>query len=209
MDPYQVLGVSRSATDEEIKKAYKQLAKKYHPDRFAGSSGPEAAAASEKMKEVNAAYDAIMRERKDGGSSGGYGRSGGGSYYSYSSSYTGSGVYTEILQMIQRGELDAAEARLNSIVVQDRTADWYYCYGLICHARGWTDKARTYYNTAINMDPGNPVYREAMNNLYSYSHYYRSASDNQGYDSMDTFCRICQAIYCLSACCRCGGGYRC
>ena len=61
-DPYTVLGVPRDASEDEIKKAYRDLARKYHPDRYA--SKPDLAeVASEKMKEINAAYDAINEER--------------------------------------------------------------------------------------------------------------------------------------------------
>jgi len=63
-DPYKVLGVDRNATDAQIKEAYRNLAKKYHPDNYAGS--PIADLASEKMKEVNEAYDQIVKERKQG-----------------------------------------------------------------------------------------------------------------------------------------------
>ena len=68
-DPYKVLGVSPSATDEEVKDAYRKLAKKYHPDQYADS--PLKDLADEKMKEINEAYDAITKMRS-GGSSGGY-----------------------------------------------------------------------------------------------------------------------------------------
>ena len=61
-DPYKVLGVSPTATDEEVKTAYRELAKKYHPDNYANS--PLADLASEKMKEVNEAYDQVMQERR-------------------------------------------------------------------------------------------------------------------------------------------------
>ena len=67
-DPYQVLGVPPTATDEEVKAAYRELAKKYHPDNYANS--PLADLATEKMKEVNEAYDQIMAERR--GNFGGY-----------------------------------------------------------------------------------------------------------------------------------------
>ena len=67
-DPYKVLGVSPSATDEEVKDAYRKLAKKYHPDQYADS--PLKDLADEKMKEINEAYDAITAQRKSGGSRG-------------------------------------------------------------------------------------------------------------------------------------------
>ena len=68
-DPYKILGVDPGATEEEIKSAYRQLVKKYHPDNYAGS--PLADLANEKMQEINEAYDMVMKQRR-GGTSGGY-----------------------------------------------------------------------------------------------------------------------------------------
>ena len=67
-DPYSVLGVSRNATDDEIKDAYRELARKYHPDNYAGN--PLSDLAQEKMKEINEAYDAIISERRSEGYNG-------------------------------------------------------------------------------------------------------------------------------------------
>ena len=63
-NPYEVLGISRNATDEQVKNAYRELARKYHPDNYADN--PLSDLASEKMKEINDAYDAIMAERRAG-----------------------------------------------------------------------------------------------------------------------------------------------
>ena len=88
MNPYQVLGISPGASDDEIKKAYRALSRKYHPD--ANINNPNKAQAEEKFKEVQQAYDQIMKEKQSGGSFGGsYGyntsSAGGGSYrYNYS-----------------------------------------------------------------------------------------------------------------------------
>ena len=64
-DPYEVLGVSKNATDDQIKDAYRELARKYHPDNYANS--PLADLAEQKMKEVNEAYDTIRDMRRNGG----------------------------------------------------------------------------------------------------------------------------------------------
>ena len=83
-DPYEILGVSRNATDDQVRAAYRELVKKYHPDKYQGN--PLADLAEEKLREVNEAYDQIMKERSSSagsgyqGSSGAYGNSGYGGY---------------------------------------------------------------------------------------------------------------------------------
>ena len=93
-DPYVVLGVARTASDDEVKTAYRNLAKKYHPDNYANA--PDIAdVAADKMREVNEAYDTIVKERKNGGSGSGgsYSASGSkpGSSYQSSQSYSNAG----------------------------------------------------------------------------------------------------------------------
>ena len=61
-DPYSVLGVDKNATEEEIKAAYREKARRYHPDNF-GDNPAAAELATEKMQEINAAYDEINRMR--------------------------------------------------------------------------------------------------------------------------------------------------
>ena len=89
MDPYEVLGVSRNASDDEIKKAYRTLSRKYHPD--ANVNNPNAAQAEEKFKQVQAAYDQIMKEKEQGYS--GYGSTNGYGGYGNAGGYGGFGGY--------------------------------------------------------------------------------------------------------------------
>ena len=135
MNPYQVLGISPGASDDEIKKAYRALSRKYHPD--ANINNPNKAQAEEKFKEVQQAYDQIMKEKQSGGSFGGsYGyntsSAGGGSYrYNYSGNQ-GYRTANDSPQMQAAANYIAnrcyAEALnvLNGIPFAERSARWYY-----------------------------------------------------------------------------------
>ena len=161
-DPYQVLNISRDASDAEVKKAYLELARKYHPDNYHDS--PLEDLAQEKMKEINAAYEQITKERsgRASGSSASYGGSYSYGYgYGGSQSYSGSSVFQQIRLAINRGDLTRAEGLLNAI--SDHNAEWNFLKGTICFRRGWLDEARRYYQTACQMDPNNAEYRQALN----------------------------------------------
>lgn len=153
-DPYQVLGVPSTATDEEVKKAYRNLAKKYHPDNY--HDDPLADLAQEKMKEINEAYEEIQNQRKRGASGSGYGAYGG-SYGGYGANSYG-GSYDPAIQRIRlairQGDLNLAEELLNAR--SDHNAEWNFLKGAVCFKRGWLDEAKRYYETAVQMDPGNP-----------------------------------------------------
>ena len=109
-DPYKVLGVSPHATDDEVKDAYRRLARKYHPDNYVNN--PLSDLATEKMKEINEAYDEIQRQRKGGGS--GYGQQSYGGYQQgyggyRQQSYGGSGQFADIRRLINLNRLADAE----------------------------------------------------------------------------------------------------
>ncbi len=198
-DPYSVLGVSPSASDDEIKKAYRDLARKYHPDNY--QDNPLADLAQEKMKAINEAYDAITKARSGGGQSSYTGQSSY-SYQSsgYSSSYSDSGsaqIYQQIRQAINMGDLNRAETLLNSIPT--REAEWYFLSGAVAYRRGWMDEAQRNYQIAASMEPGNAEYRQAMQLVrYGGGGIYRQTGYQQGCDG----CDICTALMCLN--CLCG-----
>ena len=202
-DPYEVLGVSPDAGDDEIKKAYRELARKYHPDNY--QNNPLADLAEEKMKEINQAYDAITKSRAGGGPSYGGGsasQSGYGYGYSSGSAYqqqrqsSGGSVYAQARQAVNRGDLDGAEQILQGA---SRNGEWYFLMGSIAYRRGWLDEARQNYQIAVQMDPGNMEYRQAFSMMQRGGYGYQPNMAGAQCDGMD----CCTAMMCMN--CLCGG----
>ena len=138
-NPYEVLGVYETATDEEVKAAYRKLAKKYHPDNYTDS--PLADVAEQKMKEINEAYDMINQMRQKGKGTGSTGSS------SYNANSSSSQFYN-VRIYIQRGLLDQADQILENTAQSMRTAEWHYLKGMIAYRRGWSEQAFSYFTTA-------------------------------------------------------------
>lgn len=199
MDPYKVLGVSRSSSDAEIKAAYRELAKKYHPDRYRGHDLEDLA--GEKLKEINKAYDMIQKERASGGGTHDYN---GGSGFSGTSS-SGSSQYNEIRRAIQTGNLTRADAMLDAI--SNRNAEWHYLKGMVLLRKGWYDGARQHFATANNMDPGNPEYANAYATVNrSATGYGQTFYGNRQQGGGTDMCNICGGLLCADCCCECLGG---
>ncbi len=204
-DPYEVLGVSQSASDEEVKKAYRELARKYHPDNY--QNNPLADLAEEKMKEINEAYDAITKGRSGGqsgyssGYSGGYGSSayqqgyGGGSYQQSSGS-----AYAQARQQINAGDLDGAEQTLQG--AGGKTGEWYFLMGSIAYRRGWLDEARQNFQIAVQMEPGNMEFRQALAMMQQGGYSYQpTGMTGAQCDSLDC-CTTLMCMNCLCGSCR-------
>ena len=188
-DPYETLGLKRGASEDEVKRAYKSLAKKYHPD----VTGNDPAAAK-KMQEINAAYDAIINH-KDTGSS--YGYSGAGSGYSGYSGFSGYSAYQNYYNQDQsnygeyENELRAAMNYINArryiealtalsgVPESSRNGKWYYLSAVAKGYSGDTQGARSDIATAIAKEPGNANYRafqERLNTGTSNYTYYSNAN---------------------------------
>ena len=154
-DPYEVLGIPRTATDEEVKTAYRNLARKYHPDNYANN--PLSDLAEEKMQEINEAYDTIVRSRQNGGNYAGGGYQNGG-YRAPG----GSSRYGDIRNMIAQNRIMDAEMLLDGIPAPNRDAEWYFLKGSVMYKKGWLEEAYNHFSTACRMDPGNMEYRQAF-----------------------------------------------
>ena len=195
-DYYEVLGLSKGASDEEIKRAYRKMAKKYHPDVNNASPAAEA-----KMKEVNEAYDAIVKARTQGGYQAGGASYGGGRTTSQGGARYQNPTLLQVRQLIAQNNLAEAERILRSAPANN--AEWYYLMGSIAYRRGWMDEAKRYYETACQMDPGNLEYQRALD--------YMENGPRQAYTPGGTTfgTDLCGSNLCLPMCCLwslCSGG---
>ena len=197
-DPYEVLGVPRSATDDEIKAAYRKLARKYHPDKY--TDNPLWDLAQEKMQEINEAYDAIVKERRAGGSSSGSYTGGQGSYGGGSTGSAGSSRYADVRRLLAANRYMDAETLLDGVPSAGRDAEWYYLKGLVLYRKGWLDDAYNHVQRACQMDPYNSEYRNQLNRMSGSRGYTTAAGSDNG--MCDCCCSLLAADCLCSLCCR-------
>ncbi len=196
MNPYEVLGIKEGASKDEIKAAYREQVKKYHPDKH--QDNPLNDLAEEKMQEINEAYDTLM---EGGGNSsyGNMGNSNGGSSGPYKRNNP---AFYEIRKTIDRGDIGRAEQMLNA--ADDRGAEWHFLYGMTYARKGWYDQAIEFIEDACVMDPDNMEYRQNLNRIMNVRSPYTSQSRNMGYGNSDDMCCKCCAAYCaFDMCCDC------
>lgn len=205
-DPYKILGVDPGASDEEVKRAYRDLARKYHPDNY--QNNPLADLAEEKMKEINEAYDTITKSRAGGSQgsfSGSYGYQAQNQQYAYRQQDTsGAAVFARIRDCLNRGDLTSAEQLLRAAPQQ--SAEWHFLYGYLAYQKGWLDEATQHFRIAYNMEPGNMEYRQAIAMMQRGGTSYQPAGFGSGCGNPLTTC-LCLSMmaapgswFCIPCC---------
>ncbi len=207
-DPYQVLGVSPKATDDEIKDVYHDLAKRYHPDNY-DDANPLKELAAEKMKEINLAYEQIQKMRADAER-----KKSNSSYSDYDNTqYTGSttGIYAEARRFIDARKFTDAEKLLSTVEPFERTAEWHYLASVLLMHRNRVNDAMRELEKACSMDPGNMEYQK-MKEMFNTSSrgygssYYNTSSSRPVRSSSDDACNCCANLLLLDCLCECCGG---
>lgn len=195
-DPFKILGVSRDASEDEIKRAYRQLAKKYHPDV---NNEPYA---EEKFKQIQNAYQQALDYKKNGGAFGqnfnGYQQN------TYQQSF--SNDYQAAVSYINMGRFQEAIQVLNSI--QNRDASWYYLYAISNYSIGNQIAAMEAAERACQMDPSNQQYRQLYAQMQSGRTRYQSMQSPFGGGGSNFCCQLILCNMCLGGGC-CPGIYLC
>lgn len=202
LDPYSVLGVSRDASDEEVKKAYRRLSRKYHPD--ANINNPNKDQAEEKFKEIQQAYDQIMKEREYGtggagnfGGFGGFGSQSGNTYQDEetmrrqaAANYVQSGHYQEALNVLSS--------------LSQRNGQWYYLSAMANMGMGNNVKAMNDIREAVRLEPDNVQYQMLLQRMEGGGSWYQEMQNPFGgmpTDGGDLCMKLCLANMACNLCC--------
>lgn len=209
---YNVLGLQEGATEEQIKEAYRELAKKYNGDNY-GDTSPLHDEATKKMDELNIAFDTLMSYIRTGGPAAkettpnnpydtGYTQN--------DNTYTQTGNdnigrYPAIRNLINMGQADEALAELNAIPYGSSDAEWNFLMGSAYYYKGWLEKALQYFQIACQMDPNNREYQAALRNLTGSAAGNMPGSPFSTQDpnaaAVNCACNTCSCLLCMNLCC--------
>lgn len=202
-DPYQVLGVSPGASDEEVKQAYRRLAKKYHPDRNPGD-----AEAARQMQRVNAAYEQIKNPEKARPSRGGHGYDPYGGYGNYRNTAQGDSYQQAAYQYIRFGRYQEALNTLSN--ASEKDARWYFLSALANDGLGNQVTALEHIRRAVSMDPDNLEYLQTLEEIQQGGAAYRRQAGNYGgFEMRSTPCSNLLWCWLMNLCCCPGPGPCC
>lgn len=200
MNPYEVLGVSRNASIDEIKRAYKELSRKYHPDSYVGN--PLSSLAEEKFKQVQEAYDAIMKEKNGD--------------FNYTDNYNNNGYsngesseMAEVYNLLGRRAYSQALSLLDSM--PNRNAKWYYYSAIAQVGLGNNLRGMEYARMAVSMEPNNIEYQNLVNRLSFQGNRYGEVRNvyRGGRSGFDDASDLCCKLWLADSLCECMGGDLC
>jgi len=200
MNPYEVLGVSRNASIDEIKRAYKELSRKYHPDSYVGN--PLSSLAEEKFKQVQEAYDAIMKEKNGD--------------FNYTDNYNNNGYsngesseMAEVYNLLGRRAYSQALSLLDSM--PNRNAKWYYYSAIAQVGLGNNLRGMEYARMAVSMEPNNIEYQNLVNRLSFQGNRYGEVRNvyRGGRSGFDDASDLCCKLWLADTLCDCMGGDLC
>lgn len=206
-DPYKVLGISRDADTETVKRAYRELSRKYHPDSYVNN--PLSDLAEEKFKEIQEAYTQIMNER-----SGSHGPGCGWDHDAYTSGQSayhtdtgGEGRLTEIRIMLNDRQYAEALNRLQAM--GNRDADWHFCYAVASFGVGNNADAMSHARLAADMAPGDQEYASFLSHLSNLSRRYQQNPVHTRRSNGGCTRDFCCDLFLADQCCECMGGDLC
>ncbi|MGH4050757.1 MAG: J domain-containing protein [Clostridium sp.] len=203
MNPYEVLGVREGTSKEDIKKAYRELAKKYHPDQY--GDNPLKDLAEDKMQELNEAYDSLMKNHNSSSSYSSNTEYNSSNNYGSKSSddYSNNNIYQSVRMDLNNGNIPSAEQKLGTM--STKTAEWNFLMGMVHLKKGWHDSAYSFISRACTQEPNNVEYRKSFNQLNTRSsnyrdNYYGKRNNDAGMGNM------CLNLWCADSICECLGG---
>lgn len=197
-DPYKILGISPNATDDEVKKAYRELSRKYHPDSY--TDNPLADLAEEKFKEVQEAYQQVMKDREQGNRGSSYS----GTSYERGDSEDSMELGAVVSYLNARRYREALTALSG---ISNRTARWYYYSAIANTGIGNNIMAMEHARQAVNMEPNNSEYRNFLNQIQFQGQRYQTTRSYMG-GGFGTG-NLCCDLWCADTLCECMGGDLC
>lgn len=219
-DPYKILGVSPSASEEEVTKAYRKLAKKYHPDLNPGNK-----VAEEKMSQINAAYERIKAYKDGGGASNDYNQPGGSRGYGPYGDFNFGGfedIFGDIFSggrgqqshrqsseptiqqaqiLIQFRQYQAALSVLSQL--QDRDGQWYHLSAIANLGIGNRVTALSHAKEAVRIDPSNIEYRRLLERFQQGNYTYQQTGQRQGFPMWGAGRGLLKLLLAQILCCFC------